>query len=440
VVWPASAVRPVGFVAFLMSERDRTGRTVMNTSTVINNLGLICVSSKGVGGAGPYFAPGRLSGDLAAAALAGHLSLEASQENLKALGGELLAIARRARFLRQTELVEWASQAMLALPIHDLQGIGRYYQGYCQQQRGEVELSRLTLTKVADEAPPGCRERAILELGGSYIDARDFQASAPYCVEAARAARNVDLLTNTQALWNLAILRSVDGDHHGALRDLERLHKIIKVLGRSYPVFYYDYLNSLAVEMSAVGRNTEAKQIINRLLALPIAERYPTWRETAEEITLNEACGVSCPLTFAIWSPTDAASTPEAFPAPITSRAPVATNPGIGASSADDRSSAAVPTDSVAETAPAPRQRSRVFRLCSIDWGVASSKIEAEAAIARSAANIQTAFAPISGGCLPRRSRETHPARRVRNRQLESVPVPGEYPRFPLPRAPTNPT
>jgi tetratricopeptide (TPR) repeat protein len=438
--WPASAVRPVGLAAFLMSEGDKTGRMAMKTSTPTKSLARIYSSSMGLIAPSRQVAPGESSGGLAGAFL-GRLSLRASRENLRRLGTHLVALARQARLLRQTEVVEWTSQALLALPLpSEFQLMAHYYEAYCQQQAGETEASRITLTKVADEAPPGYKERAILELGGSLLRSGDFQASAPYFVEAARAARTTDFLVHIEAFRNLAIVRSVDGDHHGALRDLERLHPIIKSLSRHYPSLYCTYLNSLAVEMSQLGRNREAKQIIGKLLALPIAERNPEWRETAEQIALNEARGVSCPLTFAIWSPTDAASTPEAFPAPITSRAPVATNPGIGASSADDRSSAAVPADSVAETAPTLRQRSRVFRLCSIDWGVASSKIQPEVASSISAANLQTAFAPILGGCLPRRSREGRPARRVRNRQLESVPVPGEYPRFPLPRAPTDPT
>jgi hypothetical protein len=158
----------------------------------------------------------------------------------------------------------------------EVQIIGQYYQAYCQQQAGQTDASRVTLSKVADEAPPGYRERAILELGGSYIDSGESQASAPYCVEAARAARRTDFLTHVQAIWNLAIVRSVDGDHRGALQDLEQLSPVISALGRYHPTLYYDHFNSLAVEMSAVGRNREAKQIISKLLALPIAGRYAT--------------------------------------------------------------------------------------------------------------------------------------------------------------------
>jgi tetratricopeptide (TPR) repeat protein len=412
----------------------------MKTSTTISSLARIYVSSIKLGGAGRYFAPGQSFGSFAGTVRA-HLSSQASEANLRKLGNQLAAVARSAHLARQPDVVEWATQAIVDLPLpSEFRSIADFYRAYRQRQQGEIQSSRIVFARIADEAAPGFRERAMLVLGINQFTAGDFQGAARYYIETARAAQGIDLLTSTQASWNLAIVRSADGDHHGALQDLERLAPVIGIIGQHHPTLYYDYLNSLAVEMSAVGRNKEAKQIITKLLALPTARRSQAWRETAEEIALNEARGVSCPPTFAIWTPTDTASTPGSFPAPVTSRASLVTNPGIDASSTADRSSAAVTTNSLAETAPAPRQRSRVARLCSIDWGVASSKIQPEVASAISAVNLQTAFAPISGGCLPGRSLETRPARRVRNRQLESVPVPGEYPRFPLPRAPTNPT
>jgi hypothetical protein len=406
----------------------------MKTSTTINSLARIYVSSMKLGGAGKCFAPGKSFGSLAGTVWA-HLSSQASEANLRKLGNQLAAIARSAHLARQPDVVDWATQAIVDLPLpSEFRSIADFYRAYRQRQQGEIHRSRIVFARIADEAAPGFRERAMLVLGISQFTAGDLQGAARYYLETARAAQGIDLLTSTQASWNLAIVRGADGDHHGALHDLERLAPVIRIIGQHQPTLYHDYLNSLAVEMSAVGRNREAKQIITKLLALPTARRSPAWRETADEIAVNEARGVCCPLTFAIWSATDAASTPEALPARVMSRASVVTNPGIDAPSTADRLSAAVTTNSLAETAPPPRQRSRVVRVCSIDWGVAWSKIHIEVAIARSVANLQTGLAPIPGERLPSRSREARPAKRVRNRQPESVPVSDEYPRFPLPR------
>jgi tetratricopeptide (TPR) repeat protein len=405
----------------------------MKTSTPTKSLARIYSSSMGLIAPGRQIAPVEWSGGLAGAFL-GRLSSHASRENLRELGTCLVGIARQARLLRQTEVVEWASRALLALPLpFELQLMAHYYEAYCQQQAGQTEASRITLTKVADEAPPGYRERAIVDLGSCSFRAGDLQASAAYFLEAARSARNTDFLIHIEAVRNLAIVRSVDGDHRGALRDLERLHPIIKSLSGHYPSLYHNHLNSLAIEMSQLGRNREANQIISTLLASPIAERYPEWRETAEEIELNKARGVSCPLTLAIRNPAAAPSAAEAGAGPEVA------NTSSGARKADelDPGSArtAKPARSV-QPAPRPRPTDRLFLPFAIPNDIASSRIRPEVAIARSIPNPQPAFVPISGRCLPRRSHETRPAKRVRNRQLESVPMPGEYPRFPLPRAP----
>src|SRR5260370_204634 len=114
----------LGLIEFLPPRDDKTGRTVMKTRTTIKSLARIR-SSVNLVGAGERFAPGDVAGGLATA-LSEQLSSRLSQENLRALGKELLAIARHARQVRQTHLVEWASQAIRELPpTSEFQGIGR---------------------------------------------------------------------------------------------------------------------------------------------------------------------------------------------------------------------------------------------------------------------------------------------------------------------------
>jgi hypothetical protein len=51
------------------------------------------------------------------------------------------------------------------------------------------------------------------------------------------------------------------------------------------PIVYYDYLNSLAVELGAAGRKYEARNIIRHVLASPFARAYPEWRGTADDLS-----------------------------------------------------------------------------------------------------------------------------------------------------------
>jgi hypothetical protein len=53
------------------------------------------------------------------------------------------------------------------------------------------------------------------------------------------------------------------------------------------PYAYYDYLNTLAVELGEVGRLEEARNASRIALATRFASAYPEWRETREEIELR---------------------------------------------------------------------------------------------------------------------------------------------------------
>jgi hypothetical protein len=89
----------------------------------------------------------------------------------------------------------------------------------------------------------------------------------------------------------LAVLRSRKGDHNGALTDLQRLWPAIHYLSRAYPVLYYDYLNSLAVELAEVGSIAEARAAISIPLSSSLASAYPNWTETQREIEEAAARG-----------------------------------------------------------------------------------------------------------------------------------------------------
>lgn len=88
--------------------------------------------------------------------------------------------------------------------------------------------------------------------------------------------------TRTVAVW-----KARDGSHRAALSDLEKLFSLARTVGGWHPHVYYDYLNSLAVELASNGRFTEARNASRIVLASPFAPAYPEWRETYEEISLK---------------------------------------------------------------------------------------------------------------------------------------------------------
>jgi hypothetical protein len=83
------------------------------------------------------------------------------------------------------------------------------------------------------------------------------------------------------------VVKALDGDHRGALADLENMLPLVRVASSSQPYAYYDYLNSLAVELCEVGRLEEAENVSRIVLASPYAGAYPEWRDTRDEIQLK---------------------------------------------------------------------------------------------------------------------------------------------------------
>ena len=83
------------------------------------------------------------------------------------------------------------------------------------------------------------------------------------------------------------VVKALEGDHRGALGDLEKMLPLVRIASASQPYAYYDYLNSLAVELGEVGRLEEAKNVSRIVLASPFAPAYPEWRETHEEIEIR---------------------------------------------------------------------------------------------------------------------------------------------------------
>ncbi len=79
----------------------------------------------------------------------------------------------------------------------------------------------------------------------------------------------------------IAVLKSREGFHTSALKDLENLIPLIKHVE---PLEYCDFLNSYAVELNEAGRLDEAENVSRITIASPFAPYYPEWRSTYSEI------------------------------------------------------------------------------------------------------------------------------------------------------------
>ena len=207
------------------------------------------------------------------------------------LGNRLAALADHAYGLRQMNVVEQASQLILNLPLdREYESVGRYYGALCLYRKGQSAEARNLLERVAEEAPQQYRGKALVSMSATFYASGDFRSFLPLNLEAYRSASHqssFDLKTAVHSRRNIALYKSLDGDHRGALSDLEKLFPLARSLGRWQPYLYYEHLNSLAVELMENERLEEAKNVSRIVLASPFAPAYSEWRETSDEIELR---------------------------------------------------------------------------------------------------------------------------------------------------------
>jgi hypothetical protein len=207
-------------------------------------------------------------------------------EDLQSIGTKLATVARHAYLARQMTAVDMVSRTMLNLPLPDsLKAVGQYYNAILSRERS----SRIILEGLVEtiSLPLAYRGRALQTLGAIHFEQGDLKTATALYVESSSIARRNeinDLLTLAEAGCQIAIIRSTQGDHKQALADLDRLFPIIRAISKYYPSIYFDYLNSLAVELGEVGRIQEAQSALSIALSSPYAPAYPEWSETRDEI------------------------------------------------------------------------------------------------------------------------------------------------------------
>jgi hypothetical protein len=208
-----------------------------------------------------------------------------TREGFELLGRQLAAIARHAYFTRQTEAMKRASQLMLALPLSkDLKSIAQYYQAIGAWKQGDVDDARQMLSYVIDTASQRYQAQGLLTFGTTYVGQGKLDASLPHYLAAARVAGERDLFTFAGSQKMMAVVQSIYGDHHQALDNLERLFPLVRAIAKHCPVFYYEFLNSYAVELGEVGRINEAQNVCAITLASSFAAAYPEFAQTRDEL------------------------------------------------------------------------------------------------------------------------------------------------------------
>jgi tetratricopeptide (TPR) repeat protein len=205
------------------------------------------------------------------------------------LGNKLITLAEYAYSLRRMEIVRQASQFLLNLPLaNEYRSLGQYYEVLCMYREGQFIEARNLLERVAEKVPARYRARVLVSISATFYESNDLSSVLEYCREAKRAAvygNQYDLRSMLMSAHNIAVVKSLDGDHRGALADLQSILSTARAAKPFVPDLFYECLNGLAVELTEVGRLEEAKHASGIVLTSPYAPAYPEWHETAQEIT-----------------------------------------------------------------------------------------------------------------------------------------------------------
>jgi hypothetical protein len=129
------------------------------------------------------------------------------------------------------------------------------------------------------------RGKALLSSAIGFRARGELLIAGKLLIEAFNLARKYgDLVTLYQTQKELAVICSFDGNHETALNTLETASPLARQVYKQRPVYWFDYLNSLAVELGEVGRLEEARKLCDVVLTSPFAPKYDGWHETGAEL------------------------------------------------------------------------------------------------------------------------------------------------------------
>ena len=193
----------------------------------------------------------------------------------EALGKRIIKRIELAHAFRQVEQVRELARILINIPIKEYQLIAQYYLVWCKCR--EYEYPVATLESIIEQTQTyktkALFSRAAIEGFGNITEASYFYMEA--LKTSPTISEYVDLIRG------IAALKSAEGFHKSALKDLENLEPLIRHVE---PRLYYDFLNSYAFELNEAGRKYEARNISRIVISSPFAFAYPEWQETANDL------------------------------------------------------------------------------------------------------------------------------------------------------------
>ncbi len=194
----------------------------------------------------------------------------------EALGKRIIDRIQLAYAFRQIEQVKELAGILINIPIKEYQLIAQYYFVWCKCR--DLDYRTDALERIIEQSQT-YKTKALFSRGAIEWYKGKNETALYFYKEALKTSPTISEYIDLSR--TVAVLKSTEGFHKSALKDLENLEPLIKHVE---PRLYYDFLNSYAVELDEVGRIEEAEHVSRLTIASPFAPYYPEWQATYSEI------------------------------------------------------------------------------------------------------------------------------------------------------------
>ncbi len=229
-----------------------------------------------------------------------HNLMAASRQRIQALTMQ----AEQASSVRDLRSLSTIADSLIEAAPSGLESIGFYYRACSLHNKGQAQS---IVEPITESELPVLRARAHLALGGyAWLRSDLGLADKHYRLAESEfaACTTVDSLGLLQLRKMQGVLRSLAGRHMDSLGCLRQSWAYAEQLSRSLPALSYDLLNSIAIELSALGNTAPAIKLIRVATASPFASRFPEWTQSQTEIV--QAAGAETARVFYMSSYIDA--------------------------------------------------------------------------------------------------------------------------------------
>lgn len=192
------------------------------------------------------------------------------------LGTRILNRIETAHAFRQVERVRELARILINVPIREYQLIAQYYLVWCKCQ--DLQFHSDILEQIVEKTQ-AYKAKALISRAAFDVYQGNIDQAFHFYTEALKT--RPALSDFIKASTGIATLKSMEGFHTSALRDLERL---LPLLSYAEPLNYFEVINSCAVELIANNRLSEAHNASVVAVSSPLGPFYPEWQETLSDV------------------------------------------------------------------------------------------------------------------------------------------------------------